>query len=157
MAGLDNFKITHDDFSNKDITGLPDKPSEAGMSAEDLKNRFDASTKYVVMPRFNELIDLLAEKVAKSIAVDKQDDKGIYKVTVTMYDDTAISFDLFAPTNLHNVSNDAHADIRKLIQTNAENIQSLDKNKAPAYTYGTTDLIEGVSPLPTGTLYFVYE
>lgn len=28
---------------------------------------------------------------------------------------------------------------------------------APAYTYGTSDLQAGVSPLPTGTLYFVYE
>ena len=29
--------------------------------------------------------------------------------------------------------------------------------KAPAYTYGTTDLTPGVSPLETGKLYFVYE
>lgn len=28
---------------------------------------------------------------------------------------------------------------------------------APAYTYGTTDLTAGSSPLATGTLYFVYE
>lgn len=28
---------------------------------------------------------------------------------------------------------------------------------APAYTYGTEDLTPGVSPLPTGTLHFVYE
>lgn len=31
------------------------------------------------------------------------------------------------------------------------------ENKAPAYTYGTTDLTAGVSELPTGQLYFVYE
>lgn len=29
--------------------------------------------------------------------------------------------------------------------------------KAPAYTYGTTDLIAGTSQLETGKLYFVYE
>lgn len=29
--------------------------------------------------------------------------------------------------------------------------------KAPAYTYGTTDLTAGTSPLETGKLYFVYE
>ena len=29
--------------------------------------------------------------------------------------------------------------------------------KAPAYTYGTTDLTAGSSPLETGKLYFVYE
>lgn len=28
---------------------------------------------------------------------------------------------------------------------------------APAYTYGTEELTEGVSPLETGKLYFVYE
>lgn len=28
---------------------------------------------------------------------------------------------------------------------------------APAYTYGTTDLTAGTSPLETGKLYFVYE
>lgn len=30
-------------------------------------------------------------------------------------------------------------------------------SKAPAYTYGTTDLTAGESALETGTLYFVYE
>lgn len=28
---------------------------------------------------------------------------------------------------------------------------------APAYTYGTTDMTPGVTPLETGKLYFVYE
>ena len=32
-----------------------------------------------------------------------------------------------------------------------------DIGAAPAYTYGTEDLTPGVSPLPAGTLYFVYE
>jgi hypothetical protein len=31
------------------------------------------------------------------------------------------------------------------------------EEKAPAYTYGTTDLTPGVSVLETGKLYFVYE
>lgn len=30
-------------------------------------------------------------------------------------------------------------------------------SKAPAYTYGTTDLTAGTSTLETGKLYFVYE
>ena len=30
-------------------------------------------------------------------------------------------------------------------------------SKAPAYTYGTTDLTAGTSALETGKLYFVYE
>lgn len=32
-----------------------------------------------------------------------------------------------------------------------------DISRAPAYTYGDTDLVAGESPLATGTLYFVYE
>lgn len=32
-----------------------------------------------------------------------------------------------------------------------------DIDAAPAYTYGTTDLTAGTSPLETGKLYFVYE
>ena len=36
-------------------------------------------------------------------------------------------------------------------------VKELADSKAPAYTYGTEDLTPGVSPLVTGTLYFVYE
>lgn len=36
------------------------------------------------------------------------------------------------------------------------NCKELDE-KAPAYSYGTADLTEGVSPLETGKLYIVYE
>ena len=36
-------------------------------------------------------------------------------------------------------------------------ITASDIGAAPAYTYGTTDLTAGVSPLDTGVLYFVYE
>lgn len=35
--------------------------------------------------------------------------------------------------------------------------ENFDDRYAPLYTYGTEDLIAGVSPLATGTLYFVYE
>lgn len=44
-----------------------------------------------------------------------------------------------------------------LIETLQQKIQELEANKAPAYTYGTTDLTPGISPLATGTLYFVRE
>lgn len=37
------------------------------------------------------------------------------------------------------------------------NVQTQLNNKAPAYTYGTSDLTAGTSTLATGTLYFVYE
>jgi hypothetical protein len=32
-----------------------------------------------------------------------------------------------------------------------------DEKFAPGYTYGTNELEEGVTPLETGKLYFVYE
>ena len=54
--------------------------------------------------------------------------------------------DVSGQINEHNSSTAAHADIRAEIA-----------GKAPAYTYGTTDLTAGTSPLETGKLYFVYE
>lgn len=36
-------------------------------------------------------------------------------------------------------------------------IKTLLNEKAPSYTYGTSDLTAGSSSLATGTLYFVYE
>ncbi len=32
--GIGDYKVKSEDFNNKDIMGLPDKPSEAGFSAE---------------------------------------------------------------------------------------------------------------------------
>lgn len=39
----------------------------------------------------------------------------------------------------------------------ADNAQSIANGKAPAYSYGATDLEAGVTPLATGVLHFVYE
>ena len=39
----------------------------------------------------------------------------------------------------------------------ATQINNAISTKAPAYTYGTTDLEAGTSALETGKLYFVYE
>lgn len=57
--GIDDYKVKSEDFNNKDIMGLPDRPSEAGFSAEQLKARFDAGAKQVVAPNLNALIDAL--------------------------------------------------------------------------------------------------
>lgn len=38
-----------------------------------------------------------------------------------------------------------------------EQVEQIVANKAPAYTYGTTDKTAGTDTLATGTLYFVYE
>ena len=58
MAITDH-KVKDEDFNGKDITKLPDKPSEAGMNATTLKERFDAGAKKVLSPRVNALIDEL--------------------------------------------------------------------------------------------------
>ena len=50
-------KIYTSDYSDKDVSGLPD--SVVGQ-ADWLKARFDALTKEVVVPRFNAVIDELA-------------------------------------------------------------------------------------------------
>lgn len=60
----------------------------------------------------------------------------------------------------HNTNTSAHSDIRTLA-VNAQNAaaaaQTAADSKAPMYTYGTTDLTAGSSPLASGQLHFVYE
>lgn len=59
MTTLEELKVAESDFSNKRISELPDKPSEAGVSAESLKNIFDAGSIKVMMPALNALIEHL--------------------------------------------------------------------------------------------------
>ena len=66
---ITDYKIKNEDFNGKDVMGLPDKPSEAGMNAATLKERFDAAVKYIVMPKFNALLDYLENSGAESIGV----------------------------------------------------------------------------------------
>ncbi|MBP3342308.1 MAG: hypothetical protein J6K99_07260 [Peptococcaceae bacterium] len=56
---LSDYKIKDEDFANLDIESLSDRPSADGMSAQSLKERFDASPKKVIKPKYNMLIDLL--------------------------------------------------------------------------------------------------
>lgn len=56
---LKDLKIITSDYTGKSISELPDNPSEAGFSAADLKARFDALSKALQNPRFNQLIDIL--------------------------------------------------------------------------------------------------
>lgn len=67
---ITDYKIKSEDFTNRDITGLPDKPSEAGMSATALKERFDAAVKYIVMPKWNALLEYLENSGAESIGAN---------------------------------------------------------------------------------------
>lgn len=54
---LQDYKITEQDYTGKDVASLPDEPSEAGMSAAELKAAFDRLTKEVVVPKYNSLVD----------------------------------------------------------------------------------------------------
>lgn len=66
---ITDFKIKETDFSGREITGLPDRPSEAGMSATDLKEMFDAGSKKVIVPKLNAMIDYLSTNGADGIGV----------------------------------------------------------------------------------------
>lgn len=55
--------IEPEDFQNKEVTGLPDRPSEQGITASALKAMFDAPSKQVVAPKFNALINALSDPV----------------------------------------------------------------------------------------------
>ena len=59
---MQDLKITETDFVGNDITSLDENYYEG--EADFLKQRFDASTKNVIAPKFNQLIDALAEEGA---------------------------------------------------------------------------------------------
>lgn len=61
--------------------------------------------------------------------------------------------DVSGQIETHNSDETAHPHIRTLVQEVSAKVDS----KAPMYTYGTTDLTAGVTPLETGKLHFVYE
>lgn len=68
--------------------------------------------------------------------------------------------DVSAEINSHNTNTAAHSDIRTTVTTalnTANNAQTVANSKAPMYTYGNTDLEDGVTPLEAGKLHFVYE
>lgn len=78
---IQDLKITSEDYLSKDISGLPDRPSEAGMSATDLKARFDAATKHIVQPKFNQLIEILnSQEGADNIGITPIDGVAGYTV-----------------------------------------------------------------------------
>ena len=75
--------------------------------------------------------------------------------------------DVSGQIDTHNTATDAHSDIREAVNnaqiaannaaSAASTAQTTANGKAPMYTYGTTDLTAGSSPLATGQLHFVYE
>ena len=57
---LTEYKFAESDFSGKKIADLSDTPSSDGMTAADLKERFDLIPKVLIaLGKYNELIDAL--------------------------------------------------------------------------------------------------
>lgn len=68
--GIETNKIVPSDFTGKDVASLSDTPSADGVTASQLKDQFDASSKEVVAVKFNALIDaLMGEEGAASIGI----------------------------------------------------------------------------------------
>jgi len=62
---MESLKFTPADFVGKDISSLPDDPSSAGYTAQELKERFDKIAKEMIaLGAFNELIDFLMSRQA---------------------------------------------------------------------------------------------
>ena len=78
---LSDHIIKEADFSAKDIVSLSDRPNADGMSANALKERFDAGAKKVLMPKVNALIDeLLGQNGASGIGLKPIDGLSGYDV-----------------------------------------------------------------------------
>lgn len=62
---LENLKFTAAGLTGQDISSLPDVPSEAGFTSEQLKARFDQIPKLLIaLGAFNDLIDILVSENA---------------------------------------------------------------------------------------------
>lgn len=57
---LSAHKLDAADFLGKNVSSLPDRPSEAGMTAAELKAAFDRGGEEVIASHFNDLIDTLS-------------------------------------------------------------------------------------------------
>ncbi|MCI5923990.1 MAG: hypothetical protein SOR38_07545 [Oscillospiraceae bacterium] len=56
---LTEYKLNPADFAGKNVSALPDRPGEAGMTAAQLKAAFDRSGEEVIASHINGLIDVL--------------------------------------------------------------------------------------------------
>ncbi|TCW27236.1 tail fiber protein [Christensenella hongkongensis] len=62
---IDKLKFTDADFNGQDVSSLPDNPSAEGISASELKERFDNIGKMMIaLGKHNELIDALMDTEA---------------------------------------------------------------------------------------------
>ena len=73
------YLIKLEDFRNYDIATLPDSPSAAGISAEELKNRFDAISKKIIRPKYNAFVEEMARQYnAMLVFVGENSEVGIF-------------------------------------------------------------------------------
>jgi hypothetical protein len=96
---LENHKITTYQDNVKD---LPDYPSDAGITAIQLKNIFDGRTDKEIKEKFNGLIDELKEMFESAAEETEKAEQNA----------NAFAGEL---VNSHNAATDAHADIRTII------------------------------------------
>ena len=69
---LTGFKFQEVEFIGKDITSLPDAPSANGITAAELKARFDMVPKLMIaLGKYNELIDALTASGAQDVSIDE--------------------------------------------------------------------------------------
>lgn len=117
--GIGDYKVKSEDFNNKDIMGLPDKPSEAGFSAEMLKARFDAGAKNVLAPKLNALIDFLSSSGAGGIGASVP---GLEGNTV---EELLISEKKYIDTHKADKENPHEVTKKQIGLENVENVQAL--------------------------------
>lgn len=117
--GIGDYKVKSEDFNNKDIMGLPDKPSEAGFSAEMLKARFDAGAKNVLAPKLNALINFLSSSGAGGIGASVS---GLEGNTV---EELLISEKEYIDTHKADKENPHEVTKKQIGLENVENVQAL--------------------------------
>ena len=120
-------KISAGDYTGNDVTGLVDRPSEAGMSALQLKQRFDSLFKNILTPKYNALIDVLASVFGAS-------NIGFSQTAKAPYDNVQD-----AVANAYNYANQLVTDAELgTVLPKAENISILDTGEH--YTGATVEL-----------------
>ena len=88
MANIEDLKITSANTNGKKVADLSDNPSESGMSAQQLKEHFDALPEEIIKA-LNALIDYLAASGASGIGVSD----GVSVVTLQSLLDTLTRFE----------------------------------------------------------------
>lgn len=68
---IDSLKFKTSDFAGQDVASLPDRPGDSGITAAQLKNRFDNIPKMMIaLGKLNELIDALLAKTSGDSGAD---------------------------------------------------------------------------------------